>query len=458
MDSYLKTIEPNLESRQQLQYPNEPEKFELYLNGFKEELTRQPSDWKTFNAHDPHIFKDEESGVYYVYSTDLGQPGIHIRKSVDLIHWDFIGTGLVDGVPKEANEWSQARGLWAPDIIKVGNEYRIYYSASTFGSQQSCIGLAVSHHPEGPFISKGLVVKSTPQSLINAIDANIAVDHQTGEQYLVYGSFWGGVSILKLDKKTGFAAEEGIGKRIASRPRAGVDTSVEGGYVIYNPDTDYYYLFVSYGSLSSDYNVRVGRSRNICGPYLDFQGVDLTQHDENPNAIGFKITTGYKFSDDPGWFALGHNSVLNDEGNWYLIHHARPDVGPTWPYLQVRKMVWSKEGWPLVSPSCYAGEKLQPINERCLVGSYERIEIDPLTADRVTVSKTVYFKQDQTCLINEQVGTWHLVGDQTLIISYGNHEEEHIVMTAWDDQKWKPTIVTTGLNEEGICCWMKQID
>lgn len=458
MHSYIKTIQPNIEARQNLHYPKEPQRFELYTKDFKEELSRSTSEWNTFNTHDPHIFKDEASGYYYVYSTDLGKPGIHIRKSVDLIHWDFVGTGLMDGVPKEANEWTQATGLWAPDIIKVGNEYRIYYSASTFGSQQSCIGLAVSDHPEGPFTAKGLVIKSTPQSPINAIDANIAVDAKSGEQYLIYGSFWGGISLVKLDSKTGFVAEEGFGKRIASRPRAGVDTSVEGAYVIYNEDTGYYYLFVSYGSLSSDYNVRVGRSRHIGGPYLDYHGVDLTQLDDEPNAIGFKITTGYKFKDHLGWFALGHNSVLNDNGDWYLVHHTRPDRGATWPYLQVRKMVWSKKGWPLVSPSCYAGEKLQPILDTCIVGAYERIEFDPLTTEMVEQSKTIYLKQDHTCLINEEYGTWYLEGDQNLIIEYENHQEEYIVMTAWDDQEWKPTIVATGLNEQGICRWMKQVN
>ena len=454
----VEKIQVNLLARQELYYPKEPNKFELYHREFNEKLMIESSDWDTFNTHDPHIFKDEVSGYYYIYSTDLGKPGIHIRKSADLINWEFVGTGLLDGVPQEAHEWSQASGLWAPDMIKVGDEYRSYYSASTFGSQQSCIGLAVATHPEGPFTHKGLVVKSAADAPVNAIDANLVLDHETGDQYLVYGSFWGGIRMLKLDVTTGFVAEDGFGICLACRPREGVDTSVEGAYVVYNDETGYYYLFVSYGSLSSDYNVRVGRSKKITGPYIDYHGKALTTMDEEPNRIGFKLTTGYKFGDHPGWFALGHNSVLKDDGNWYLIHHTRPEVGPKWPYLHVRKMVFSRDGWPLVSPERFAGEFLQPISAEALVGSYERIEFDPLTSDIITTSNRADFKQDGTCLMNEIMGTWSVEEGNRLMINLQGVVEEHVVMTAWDFEAWKPTIVTTGKNNEGICRWMKQVD
>ncbi len=65
-----------------------------------------------------------------------------------------------------------------------------------------------------PFEPKGCVLKTTekfPQSVTNAIDANIIEDAKTGEQYMLYGSFWGGCHVLKLNKTTGFAEEEGIG-------------------------------------------------------------------------------------------------------------------------------------------------------------------------------------------------------------------------------------------------------
>ena len=275
---------------------------------------------------------------------------------------------------------------------------------------------------------------------------------------MVYGSFWGGIRIIKLDSKTGLAAEEGFGVSIAARPRAIVDTAVEGAYIRYNEKTDYYYLFVSYGSLSSDYHVRVGRSKDIKGPYVDYHDVEMTTIDEHPNHIGLKITSGYKFGNSEGWFALGHNSVLNDQGEWYLIHHTRPEVAPKWPYLQVRKMVWTEDGWPLVCPCPYSGESSQQISKEAIIGIYDRIEFNVDDPHLVTPSVKAYFKQDQTCLIGNMSGTWALEGEQRLVIRYGEEEERHQVLTAWDFENWKPTLMTTGLNSKGICCWMKQID
>ena len=56
-----------------------------------------------------------------------------------------------------------------PDIIKYEKEYRLYYSASTFGSQYSAIGLAVSSSPEGPFEHRGIVIETTPESPVKEL-------------------------------------------------------------------------------------------------------------------------------------------------------------------------------------------------------------------------------------------------------------------------------------------------
>ena len=316
----------------------------------------------------------------------------------------------------------------------------------------------MAKHPEGPFEHKGLVIKTTNEAPVNAIDANLVVDHKTGEQYMVYGSFWGGIRIIKLDSTTGLTAEDGFGIPLATRPREMVDTAVEGAYIRYNKQTGYYYLFVSYGSLASDYHVRVGRSKCITGPYVDYHNVEMTTINDKPNDIGLKITSGYKFGDSEGWYALGHNSVLNDEGNWYLVHHTRPEIAPKWPYLQVRKMVWTEDGWPLVCPCPYSGESSQQISKEAIIGIYDRIEFNVDDPHLVTPSVKAYFKQDQTCLIGNMSGTWALEGEQRLVIRYGEEEERHQVLTAWDFENWKPTLMTTGLNSKGICCWMKQID
>ena len=123
--------------------------------------------------HDPAIFYDEVSGNYYTYST-----GAICQKSKDLVHWQEIGK-VVERPPQESVEWTGSEDIWAPDIVKVGKEYRLYCSNSSWGVRQSCIFLAVADRPEGPFEPKGCVLKTTekfPQSVTNAIDANIIED------------------------------------------------------------------------------------------------------------------------------------------------------------------------------------------------------------------------------------------------------------------------------------------
>ena len=116
--------------------------------------------------HDPAIFYDEVSGNYYTYST-----GAICQKSKDLVHWQEIGK-VVERLPQESVEWTGSEDIWAPDIVKVGKEYRLYCSNSSWGVRQSCIFLAVADCPEGPFEPKGCVLKTTekfPQSVTNAL-------------------------------------------------------------------------------------------------------------------------------------------------------------------------------------------------------------------------------------------------------------------------------------------------
>ncbi len=179
---------------------------------------------------------------------------------------------------------------------------------------------------KGLFEPKGCVLKTTekfPQSVTNAIDANIIEDAKTGEQYMFYGSFWGGCHVLKLNKTTGFAEEEGIGVCIARRPKW-QSGSMEIPHMVYNAQNNYYYLFVSYGSLKSDYNIRVGRSRSICGPFIDFHGKDLIADEDGDNSTGLLAMCGYQWNEGQAYMGPGHNSVLHDvNGRWYLVCHIR---------------------------------------------------------------------------------------------------------------------------------------
>ncbi|RYG14201.1 MAG: arabinan endo-1,5-alpha-L-arabinosidase, partial [Caulobacteraceae bacterium] len=120
--------------------------------------------WGADHAHDPTAVRDDE-GAYWLFSTDAYadgpvRGGVQVRRSSDLVTWTFHGWAL-PGVPASAAAWTEAPGLWAPEVVQVGDEWRMYWSASTFGSRTSAIGLAVAPHPSGPWTDRGLVVTST---------------------------------------------------------------------------------------------------------------------------------------------------------------------------------------------------------------------------------------------------------------------------------------------------------
>lgn len=439
---------------EKLQYPAKPEK-QPDKSIFEKRPDRMDPELGLWLTHDPAIFQDDITGMYYIYGTDAV-----CQKSSDLIHWSNIGK-VVDAPPAESEEWVGTKNIWAPDIVKVGDEYRLYCSNSSWGVRQSCIFLAVANNPEGPFIPRGCVLKTHDGLPVNAIDANIITDVKNGDMYMVYGSFWGGCHVLKLNNQTGLADEDGIGVCVACRPEW-MSGAIEGPYMIYNPDTQYYYLFVSYGSLKTDYQVRVGRSKKITGPFVDFNGREMTDRDDEDGSIGLMQFCGYRWNDGIPYMAPGHNSVIHDQnGDWYLVCHIREKNYTASKFLepstmQVRKMYWTQSGWPVLAPEPYTGEIEQEIPEEALIGFYERITLASSlpqgiqTAVPMRIGEGGYY---ENCSIQ---GTWEY-SDRKLTIRYGPHEEEAFVSAIWDVERGEPTIAICGLSKKGIPFWAKRV-
>lgn len=441
-------------------FPDSPDATAMYDTT----VLHNEEKWTVNNAHDPGIMKTDQG--YYIFSTDVKvggdpKPGVMVRKSDDLIHWKWVGQAL-PGIPEEALAWTGASNLWAPDIVNYNGEYRLYYSASTFGSRQSMIGMAVSASIEGPWTDQGAVIQTQSDDPLNAIDPNIITDHE-GRMWMVYGSFFGGIHLIELDPSTGKPKEAGFGKRIAARDMASEDGAVEGPYIIYNEQFKKYYLFVSYDSLFEDYNVRVARADSITGPYVDFNGRDMTDTMFEPQfEVGTKLMGGYKFGEDEGWVAPGHNSVLKDGEDYYIIHHARGEADKNWPYLHVRRILWTEDGWPVVSPERYAGEKEQDIPQAMLAGEWERLEQDPFIdgqneSGRLTLHKSGEMEGSLGS------GSWSFDGKRTLTLEWEEVEtgsgrvEQVQVLPAWDWERNVGALVFTGLNERGTAIWGKQI-
>lgn len=428
--------------------------------------------WSVYNVHDPSIKKFGD--YYYSYSTDVGfgidvRSGIQIRKSMDLVEWTFTGW-VFNSLPAMGSAYITSQGgtpfnsLWAPYIMKVGSEYRLYYSLSSAVSRLSVIGLATATSPEGPWTEKGLVVTSKNDAIVqtNAIDAGVLVT-PANDHWMYYGSAYDGIYALKLNPATGLALSNGDkGVRIAQRGFTGsiINGNIEGAEVIYNEALGKYYIFIAYDWLETKYNVRVGRGDNPEGPFYDFNNINInTVQDHGP-----MIIAPYQFQGHGGWQGTAHCAVFKDDaGQYYMAHQGRPGVSKYSMDLHVRKIFWMQNGWPVVSPERFAWENNATVAQDSITGQWEKIKFnynvvpgfanEQISPDfQVSTNITI----DAGGTLNGNQGGWSYAAPWLQLNWNTGTVEKVFVQKGRDWENKKSTYVFTGLNEIGTAVWGKK--
>lgn len=327
--------------------------------------------------------------------------------------WQFKGTDV------KGNQW-------APDIIynKTMKKWCMYMSLNGehWGSVIVCL---TSDNIEGPFVYQGPVVFSGFQGSYahnsyeaaddwkkmdlaiatgaislperykvgdkwgtywpNCIDPCVFYDDDDN-LWLSYGSWSGGIFMLKLDKNTGLrdytntypyevngkAATEGAADaNTTSDPYFG--KKIAGGYYVSGEASyiqkigKYYFLFMSYGFFNPDggYQMRIFRSENPDGPYVDCNGTSaifekykMNYSSTTADNRGVLLFGGYKW--DPmsvAELAQGHNSAFIDkEGRAFVVYHTKFNDGSFGHQVRVHQLFLNDEGWLMAAPFEFDGE------------------------------------------------------------------------------------------------------
>lgn len=447
----------------------------------------------------------------------------------------------------DAQAWSKrgnsnydiSGNLWAPDVIwnQAMHKWCMYMSVNG-DSWFSSIVLLTADNIEGPYeyqapvvisgFKNGTSYKDTDLEIVigqqsslpsrynvgnkwgerwpNNIDPCVFYDEQ-GKLWMSYGSWSGGIWMLELDENTGLrdydveyelkGSDNGItvdpyfGKKIAG----GYYVSGEASYIEYVGG--YYYLFVTYGGLAAggnagDYNnggyqMRVFRSENPDGPFVDSRGINAVfnsyQLNFGPNAVsnrgvnifGAYTNWGNQAKGNYGERSQGHNSIIAaEDGRTYLVYHTRFQNWGETHQVRVHQVFQNKDGWLVAAPFEYTGEEVTseeiattqqvatekiPGKYKLLIHKYKLDHTKKEAAEPVEVTLTAEKK-----IIGDLTGTWAVTeGTSYMNMVIGGIAYRGVMVEQTLEQKTTKTIAFTGLaykssGTDGVTLWAYQTE
>lgn len=512
--------------------------------------------YAAYDIKDPSVIYDEKSKLYYCFGSDNV-----VIKSTDLVNW--YGRTTYFAHPENATTnsimtFSQFKSVaaWAkehgynmsdevasdknnnrtpgtPDIVMVGDTYYLYYSLSKIdGSNESAIFCVKTKDLAKAIETKkwddaGLVISTCGGDKANAVHPSVF--EAESSIYMVYGGYYGydmiegEINLLEIDRATGLLKSgstinsEGVeistnhgtarfnaGTLIAKPGKAPALSNsngslVSGADVVYNEENGNYYMFVTYGTEGTNYNVRVARAKTVTGPYIDRNEEPMADFSKNMYDKGHLLLSGYNFSNssngrvsytDVGRASIGSPKIIkSSDGTWFVasqsqIYYKVDSTITTGsamaeekglkvnsaPALEVRELVWDERGWPYAMPEVYSGEKAKSdVKLDDLYGNWDIIvfdsdadskdykaversqsEIVTIIADAVISQKDISKNKE----INTE-GSFTSNGDGYNVTIDGVVYEVY-VRTLWDWELKEGSIVLVGVGDNGSTIWGKK--
>ncbi len=281
----------------------------------------------------------------------VGEPFIHDPATIMASGGKYYtyGTGTGSLVSDDGWTWHRGaerpgRGL-APDVIKIADRYYVAYAAGGGGMNGGHAGQikvmwTKSLDPKSPdygFQEVGVVATSDGVEATDAIDP--AFLYADGRLWLSYGTYFGYIQLVELDPKTG--------QRLAGNQPVAIAIDMEATALMYRDG--WYYLLGTHGTCcdgpNSSYNIRVGRSRSVQGPYLDHMGTPLLR------GGGKLVANGRGRQYGPGHFGL---IELGDGVEKFSMHYEADLDRSGRSVLAIAPLLW-KDGWPTEGENIKAG-------------------------------------------------------------------------------------------------------
>ena len=291
----------------------------------------------------------------------VGQPYIHDPSTIAECEGKYytFGTGGGGLISEDGWTWhggaERPGGGAAPDVLKIGDRYLVIYGATGGGLGGGHNGRILTmwnktldpKSPDFKYTSAQEVAASDGLEDCDAIDPSLLLDPTTGRLWVSYGTYFGTIRLIELDPKTGRRVEGNEAKDIA--------IDCEATDLIYRDG--WYYLLGTHGTccdgVNSTYNIVVGRSRSVEGPYLDNVGRDMFH-----GGGRMVIAAGDRVC-GPGHFGR----TVIDEGIEVMSCHFEADFERSGrSVLGVRPLLW-KNGWP-VAGNRFKGGSFEIESER----------------------------------------------------------------------------------------------
>ena len=284
-------------------------------------------------------------------NAQTGAPYIHDPSTIAECDGKYYTFGTGGGGLISDDGWSwhggaeRPGGGAAPDVLKIGDRYLCIYGATGGGLGGGHNGRILTmwnktldpKSPDFKWTKAVEVCSSDGMEDQDAIDPSLLLDPTTGRLWVSYGTYFGTIRLIELDPKTGFRMKGNKEKDIA--------IDCEATDLIYRDG--WYYLLGTHGTccdgVNSTYNIVVGRSRNVEGPYVDNVGRDMF------HGGGRMVIAAGDRKTGPGHFGR----TVIDEGVEIMSCHYEADFDRSGrSVLGIRPLLW-KNGWPV------AGEQLK---------------------------------------------------------------------------------------------------